>query len=128
MSINKSELARRLRARGIGIAAICRDLEMTVTNVRKAIERKSPEDTRALQKAATRSLKAKPRAPQKHLHTHQVIEPFKAKPAPQGYCMAWIVENGRARRCGKLCKRQLCDECSHTTLPIAAPRGRRDYA
>lgn len=119
MSINKSELARTLRRRGISMAAISRDLGMTMTNVRKALSRPNPDDAREIRKAATRARKAKEAPAPKGAHTHQFVVKWTPKTlAPKGRCMAWIVEDGKAVRCGEPCTGQRCDEHKHTTLPL----------
>lgn len=121
--MTKAERARQLHHRGISVAAISRRLDMEPTNVRKALKRNSPQDE-------NRSRRKYENEPQGRLneHMHNVVKTWQRRPEPQGYCMAWVVEDGRAHRCGALCKGQLCDEHAHTTLPIASPLGRRDYA
>ena len=118
---SKSQRARDLRAQGMRYADIAREVDLSPQAVRKACKRKS----RAEEDARRKGLPSWKRGQE---NTHNVIQPFQARDTtPKGYCMAWIVEDGRARRCGKLCKNQLCEEHAHTTRPLGSPLGRRDW-
>lgn len=123
--ISKSEMARRLHVRGISVDAIAHDLDMTRVNVRKAISRPDPEQSRIERKKITARRRLTEGPATKGAHTHQLIQPFKRKPAHRGSCVAWTVRDGGAQQCGKACKGQLCDEHAHTTLPAGNTLGRR---
>lgn len=114
---SKAERARELYVQGVTVVAISQRLDMEPTNVRKALKRNSPQDEGKRRKAEG-----------KGEHLHNFVKTWQRKAPVRGVCVAWTVEDGKARQCGKPAKRQLCNECQHKTLPVGNSLGRRAVA
>lgn len=123
MTVTKSEMARRLKKRGMSVAAICSTLGMSSGFAHAALSRISREESAALKKAATRALQEKLKGNQPSAHVK--VEKFTPTEPPRGRCVAWTVTDGQAKQCGTACKGQLCPEHAHTTIPVVSPLGRR---
>ena len=90
----KSDKARDLQAKGMRMCDIARRLKMSPQAVRRACGRKSraEEDERR---------KGLPSSKRGQDNTHNVIQPFQVKHKPPiGTCVAWVVEDGKAKQCG----------------------------
>ena len=97
-------------------------LKVHMVRIRQALKRNSPED-----EGKRRRLQAEATEGRLNEHTHNVVKTWQRRSEPSGSCMAWVVKYGKAMRCNKPCKGQLCDEHAHTTRPLGSPLGRRDW-
>lgn len=119
----KAERARELYVRGVTVVEISQRLNMEPTNVRKALKRNSPQDEGKRRKAYGAGVIGG-----KGEHLHNFVKTWERSLPPRGSCVAWVVEDGKARQCGKPAKRQLCEDCAHKTRTLEAPLSKGVWA
>ena len=123
---SKAEQIRTLWREGVSIRRIARRLVVKEKYVYEALRQGALQDKRMAARAEMRKSVALPELgePVGNIHNHYSTWEARHKP-PIGTCVAWVVEDGKARQCGKPAKRQLCPDCQHKTLPMANSLGRR---
>lgn len=114
----KTEIAQELWKNGSSIQAIAKLMNATTKQVHHLL-RHAPA-MRANQHRRKSQALPELSGHIGHLHNPYSTWESKHKP-PLGSCVAWVVEDGKARQCGKPAKRQLCGGCAHKTRTLEAP-------
>jgi hypothetical protein len=121
---SKTQIIFSLWKNGSSIQEISKLLDVPTKHVYNAI-RTAPDVKHAQKRRKSQKL---PELVQPIGHLHNPYSKWEAKHKPPiGKCVAWVVENGKAKQCGKPAKRQLCSDCQHKTLPVGNTLGRRVY-
>jgi predicted transcriptional regulator len=120
----KTEIVAKLWKEGNSIQAIAKLMNMTTKQVHNFLHHVPAWKAHGKK----RKSEALPELTECVGQLHNPYSTWQARHKPPiGKCVAWVVEDGKAKQCGKHAKRQLCSDCAHKTLPVGNTLGRRVY-